>query len=295
MTILSFDVGIRNLAGCIMEKDEEGYKIHWWNVINLLQEEERTCCGIRKFKNGNTKECKKKPCFFYRDKAYCQLHLDEVKVNFIKNEDKTLVCDTCEKKAKWRHEGLIVGEKYCTPHYKQNTKVKKIPVKNCNNIRIDEIIYNIWTMLDDLPHLLEVTAVVIENQPAKKNRTMKAVADSLFNYFMSRGIIDKERTKSSIIKVSYISASNKLKIHEEHTNEVLAGKKKKERYKYTKKLGIEYCSDLIKNDLPNADYFKNSKKKDDLADCFLQGVYYLNKQSSNATYSSGGDGGEAAS
>ena len=276
MTILSFDVGIRNLAGCIMEKQENTYKIHWWNVINLLQSEERTCCGIRKFKNGNTKECKKTPCFFYQDKCYCQTHLEEAQVNFIKNEDKTLKCDLCEKRATWIQEGIL-GKKYCTAHYKKVTKVKKIPVKNCKNMKIDEIVYNIWTMLDALPHLLEVSEVVIENQPAKKNRTMKAVADSLFNYFMSRGIIDKERTKSNITKVSYISPSNKLKINEENTSKVLAGKKKKEKYKYTKKLGIEYCLELIKDDAQNTEYFKSNKKKDDLADCFLQGVYYLSR------------------
>ena len=133
-----------------------------------------------------------------------------------------------------------------------------------------------WKVLDKMPHLLQVDTVVIENQPAKKNKTMKAIADSIFNYFICRGIIDKERTNSLINKVTYISPSNKLKINEEKTNETLKGKTLSEKYRLRKKLGIEYCREEIKDNPEKLVYFNGHSKKDDLADCFLQGIYYLN-------------------
>ena len=43
MKILSFDVGIQNLAFCLLEKKEDdNFEIHRWGIINLM--EDRQCC-----------------------------------------------------------------------------------------------------------------------------------------------------------------------------------------------------------------------------------------------------------
>ena len=44
-----------------------------------------------------------------------------------------------------------------------------------------------------------------------------------------------------------------------------------------KKLGVQYCEQLLikKNKEDNLNFFYKSNKKDDLADCFLQSIYYL--------------------
>ena len=44
-------------------------------------------------------------------------------------------------------------------------------------------------------------------------------------------------------------------------------------YSERKKKSVEITKDLISND--NRKVFDISKKKDDLADCFLQGLWYL--------------------
>ena len=276
MKILSFDIGIKNLAGCIMDKERN---IYWWDIINLLQAEKKKCCFVRKFKNGNCAECKKKPEFEFDKKYYCKDHISEKHSNYHSNPKSGFKCShinkekQCIKNAKW--SSLDSKIHLCTVHYNQYTKVKKLPKRNCNTIKIEEIILCMWKVLDQYPHLLEVDHVVIENQPAKKNKTMKAIADSIFNYFICRGIIDKERTKSTIEKVTYISPSNKLKIKEEHTNNALKGKTSSEKYRIRKKLGIEYCRELLKDNQEKLDYFNLHSKKDDLADSFLQGIYYL--------------------
>jgi hypothetical protein len=275
MKILSFDIGIKNLAGCIMEKEGESYVIHWWDVLNLLQAEEKSCSFVKKFKNGNSQCCKKKPEFEYNKQFYCKTHIEEMQSNYYLNTNKELFCthEPCKKKAKW--SSLDNQFHLCQVHFNQYTKKKKLPKRNCNTIKIEEIMLCMWKVLDSNSHLLEVDEVIIENQPAKKNKTMKAVADSVFNYFLCRGIIDKERTKSTITKVSYISPSNKLKCNESNTNEVLSGKNSSEKYRLRKKLGIEYCREILKDNKEKIDYFNSHGKKDDLADSFLQGVYYL--------------------
>jgi hypothetical protein len=49
------------------------------------------------------------------------------------------------------------------------------------------------------------------------------------------------------------------------------------KYKLTKALGIKYTLELISH-LPEwVNFLKQQKKQDDLADAFLQGVYYYEK------------------
>jgi hypothetical protein len=66
--------------------------------------------------------------------------------------------------------------------------------------------------LEKRVNLLGANYVVIENQPSFKNPRMKSIAISLYDYYLIRGIIDKEITKSNIQQVKFMSPSNKLKI-----------------------------------------------------------------------------------
>ena len=79
-------------------------------------------------------------------------------------------------------------------------KLQKIKKKNAKNTDLDTVKMNMWYKLDKIPNLLEVDEVIIENQPSLRNPKMKSIAETLYNYFLCRGIIDKERTKSNINK-----------------------------------------------------------------------------------------------
>ena len=319
--ILSWDVGIKNLAGCYLDcknkEENKESKINWWNIINLLEEDKPNCCGkiIKKNKNKEKLELDcERDCKFHckinnEIHSYCTIHkkLHEEKMNELvipniveissiqdhyPNQVCNQVCNQiceyintrgnkCNKSAKYcKQDGTMF---LCSNHKSMyirdignEAKLQKIKKKNAKTTDLDIVKMNMWYKLDKLPNLLEVDEVIIENQPSLRNPKMKSIAETLYNYFLCRGIIDKDRTKSNITKVRYISPSNKLKVDEDNTIQVLSGKENKEKYKLTKALGIKYTKQLLKDDKEHIEHLEKHKKKDDLADAYLQGLYYVN-------------------
>jgi hypothetical protein len=92
---------------------------------------------------------------------------------------------------------------------------------------------------------------------------MKTIQGMLVQYFVMSGL--------QVEHIEFISASNKLKDCPQN---------EKTTYSDRKKLGIAKCLETITNDFrfsEHVDYFNKHKKKDDLADSFLQGIYFLKK------------------
>ena len=86
-----------------------------------------------------------------------------------------------------------------------------------------------------------------------------------------QGMIMQHFIERNIPLVEEVSATNKLK-------EFLGNQKT--TYNERKKKSIEFTRDILikENALTKwCEYFDSHKKKDDLADCFLQGRWYLNK------------------
>ena len=123
-------------------------------------------------------------------------------------------------------------------------------------------------------NFVEVDLVVIENQPALKNPTMKSIQMILYSYFLIEGVCS---TTSPIDCIEMINARNKLKAY---TGPVIECDIK-DRYKKTKFLGIQYCKVMIHESDQDEQWlslFTSSKKKDDLADAYLQGHYVLQQR-----------------
>lgn len=79
---------------------------------------------------------------------------------------------------------------------------------------------------------------------------------------------------SSITEVHMVNARNKLSFYDGPTIETFS----KNKYTQRKKESIEVCKYFIKEDSINSSYFLSHKKKDDLADAYLQGVWYIKKK-----------------
>ena len=226
MSILSFDIGIKNL--CFCELNETG-KILDWSIVNISND---IPCE-HKMKNG--KCCDKPGTYIYKSK------LDD--------SDMYL----------------------CTSHSKNKCydKVKKF--KNPKN-DIFHISQNLVEKLDEYDFCnRNISEVIVENQPSLKNPTMKSIQMIVYSYFLINGVCN---SNSTINNLEMINARNKLKVYkgEPIVCDI------KETYKRNKYLAIEYCGKMILDEEQKfIDLYDDSKKKDDLSDSYLQGIYYLNK------------------
>ena len=295
--ILSWDVGIKNLAGCLLSHNSSSsssnssnqqnpFNIEWWDIINLSMFTPPICSN--KYKNGTNCTCNALYSSTILDKThyYCGHH-KKIYDNFqqqcvfinIKPVDKNIKCVECYDIAKFYN--IIDNQRfnYCTTHknkFIKGIKLNTIKKQTLKDIDINTLKYNLWILLDKKPELLLVDEVIIENQPALKNPKMKSIAETLYNYFLCRGIIDKQVTDSTINLVKYICPSNKLKLNQDNTISILSkSKNASETYKLTKELSIQYCYQFIDNNQKLKDHLDKFKKKDDLCDALLQGLYYI--------------------
>ena len=297
--ILSFDVGVIHLAYCLMTKKEfvkpDGSKrIDWfildWNNIDLTNRDEQKChCGA-KAKLSNMIDGVMK--------YYCKTHGKKVDTSV---EEFDVCFKTCPNKksdkCSYQMKNNLCGKSasfyrmtndepcyFCTTHAKQlykteskSTQLKSFKLKSSTTLNFDDVKYGLMMELESRANLLNANYVVIENQPSFKNPRMKSIASTLYDYYLIRGIIDHETTKSNITQVKFMSPSNKLKLADEgDTKQLIKAKSTDDTkaYKLTKSLGIKYCLDLTNHLESWQKHFNSHKKKDDLADAFLQGAYF---------------------
>ena len=116
-----------------------------------------------------------------------------------------------------------------------------------------------------------ILSVIVENQPSLKNPTMKSIQMMVYTYFLINGVCNSD---STIKELEMINARNKLKVY--NGPEIKCDIT--ERYKRNKWLAVKYCDYMIQNEKDEfIELFEESKKKDDLSDSYLQGIYYICK------------------
>tara|TARA_B100002019_G_C21136702_1_gene531057 strand:- start:146 stop:820 length:675 start_codon:yes stop_codon:yes gene_type:complete len=207
--------------------------------------------------------------------SFCLLEEDIIKDWGILNICTDDVCDHCSKDGKRCDKSVtfICGEfQVCSAHKKlkqySDKKFKKISKKDNPMLDQGKCIVETLQKKEDF---CNVDLVVIENQPALKNPTMKSIQMILYSYFLINGVTKDE---SSIEDIQMINARNKLKAYDGPVVPCDI----KDKYKKTKFLGIQYCLSMIvesEQDDQWLNLFTTSKKKDDLADAYLQGIYVL--------------------
>ncbi len=151
----------------------------------------------------------------------------------------------------------------------------------CKEVSLDTITNVLYNKLQEIFIDHDITEVLLENQPVLKNPVMKSIQIILYSFFQYEKVI----MGRDINLIKFINASNKLKLgknlSEINNSEDII--KIKSKYTKNKKLAIIYTNYFLKDRLIVEDYekyndiFNNHKKKDDLADAFLQGLYYIEK------------------
>lgn len=117
---------------------------------------------------------------------------------------------------------------------------------------------------------LPIDKVLIENQPVQKNPTMKTIQIVVYTYFLRSKVVD-----NSIQSILFVSASKKNKLAERFNISVEC----KTKYLRAKKLSILCVKHILHySDQVHhwTDHFAKHKKKDDLADSYMQLLAHLN-------------------
>jgi hypothetical protein len=175
---------------------------------------------------------------------------------------------------------------------KSYAPIIKAKTKNAGETDLIIIGKQMKIQMNKIAGIDEITHVVIENQISPIANRMKTIQGMLAQYFIM---------KNSDIHIEFVSSSNKLKQFTgsprplENTLVVDASgtnplpktinlqpprenlQMANSNYKENKKDGVFYCSRILESNA-TLNVWKdalNIKKKDDLADCFLQGIWYL--------------------
>ena len=255
--ILSIDVGIKNLAYCILDSDPSGNHIIEWDIINIMENINPTCVNILK-----NKPCTKDAYFII--KSLKKTKLNNNVSNNVSNISSSGVQYFCNKKTCMKKMESIYTKK----------QIKKCKRKTCKNIKLQELAIKLLKKLQTTfdfvnnKNILNIDTVIIENQPVLKNPTMKSVQMILYTYFLEHGFMCE---KSNISTIILFSPRNKLKTYDGPTVECTL----KNKYSKRKFLSIEYTKYFIIDTTKWYDFFLSHSKKDDLADCYMQGLYYL--------------------
>ena len=125
----------------------------------------------------------------------------------------------------------------------------------------DGLFVSIRKHLDDKPWVLTSNIILIEKQPGQ-NKTMKSVENFLHAYFVIKTPDSETIIYDARHKVPDVAGTGKA------------------RYRQRKQTAITRCGEYLENETINRDWlplFKKSKKKDDLADTYLQALSFINR------------------
>jgi hypothetical protein len=276
--ILSIDVGIKNLAFCLFEKqvNSNHFNITKWDIINLSQEDEIQKCQCSE-KNDI---CNKPAKFTLNDTYFClkhskkqnyQIPTTELKATFINRQKIQKLIDIADKynihyeKPSKKNDLLFKINEYIT-----NKCFKEITTTNASQIDLITIGKNIKNKFNKLFKIEDkIDYALIENQISPIANRMKTIQGMIAQYFIMNNNTEHIEFVSSINKLKEITLKNVI---DQQQN-------KKSDYKSRKKQGITKCLEILTTDHRfnnQITFFNNHKKKDDLSDCFLQGLWFIN-------------------
>ena len=290
--IISFDVGIKNMAYCIFDVSGQAWTIIDWNTVNLLETpptQHHTCTECLSTKRSGKDAsiltpCGKRAKYEKNGTYYCETHgkksgyMMPSKSTYPGFLKKQKIGELHKIAMLYKIEGVALKEK-------RQDLIQKIldffdrrslkllenkPPPNANKESLITIARSIRDKLDIVDYMKGVTDVLIENQIFTVASRMATIQGLLTQYFVMR------HDPVSPIRIEFISSRNKLKdFSSEDAKAEAEPQTQTQIYKSHKKDSVEYTKQLLEK-YPECKakwgHMLDTAKKDDLADCFLQGV-----------------------
>jgi len=332
--MLSFDIGIKNMAYCFFDLSNNGNpSIKAWGIINLMNEEDPIpkCRCILKPKSKKVSEiktCDKVAKYKKNGAHYCLKHAilepwiiptKEISMTALRKLDKEKLGELGIKYKAFQDSSAVPAftavpalKKACLEalqtFFLENCfeSIVKTKSKTASTTDLITLGRNMRDRLDELPWIKEVTHVIMENQISPLAGRMKTVQGMLAQYFIMR---------SPTAYIEFVSSANKLKGFKlpssktESTEKTATSTEKtatstektatstektatstdsvlentvisdKDKYKKHKTDSVAICSQILDQTpgLSPWKYCLETPKKDDLADCFLQGIWWISK------------------
>lgn len=298
--IISFDVGIKNLAYCIFENSNIVPK-NWeniiidWNIINLIEktDDEKNistpkCNCVLNEKRCKTKTCNKQSKYKKGEQYFCQKHAE--KSNYILPlKEHTTTFLNAQNKINLQKQFSI----YFLNEEIPNTKIQiieklnnlfqkkcleiipKIKEKKSNEFSLITLGKKIKQKLEEITEINNITHVIIENQISPIASRMTSIQALITQFFIM---------KNENIYIEYISSRNKLSNYKspiQISNTIIENtettEKNTDKYKQHKIDSIKYMKQLLFQDQQDTkwSYILKNKKVDDYSDAFLQGVWFI--------------------
>ena len=208
-----------------------------------------------------------------------------IKEERTKNEENVIL--TCDKKGVFALKNNVYIT-YCTKHKNDLLKNNKISedsilkiktVKKTTSINLTVLGESLFKQLKQNNNVLLGDIVLLENQPVLKNPTMKSVQMLVYSYYIMNGIMDNSKNVKTIQCYNANKKTELIHKMSSKDKEIINHKIKdiKNKYNRNKKTAIYLVEIILKDNKKWFDYFKDHKKKDDLADSLLMSLHYLTK------------------
>jgi hypothetical protein len=251
--VLAFDIGIKNLAFCILENESNVIALENCNILEPVEQVNCFMCAIKaSYKAG--------------DKVFCKRHIPKTHTTIPELDNKKLPTNkilkelikthNCENLGSSNDKCLESLAKKFTFHFEQpkQTNASKVSLEEIHD-SLRKFVQEKWSDFSGSTHVL------LENQPAFKNPHMKSVQVLLF----------------ATLREKFLSEDQTPEYHLVHAKKKVSDAKKgDEGYAERKNKSEERLKSLfdkgeVKNDKIYEDW-KKAKKKSDMADALCMCV-----------------------
>jgi hypothetical protein len=323
--LLSIDIGIKNLAFCLFEIENNIYKVKKWDIVNIGEETSLFCGEIENEKSktkSTTKKqqpqqpqqphpqdpqtlqsiniCNKPAKYTKNNKCYCLKHSKKQVFHVPTKElvpaylNKQKINSLFELAEKYNISYTKPIKKQDLIHlfneYVLNKCFEPVNITNSNKVDIISIGRNIKKKFDEIfttnGVYNNIDVILIENQISPIANRMKTIQGMVAQYFIMKCSIQQQQQQQQQQQhIEFVSSFNKLKnVSNNNTTSITQTqyekpeKTDKAKYNDRKKLGISTCLENLEKTHINdewVNFFNKHSKRDDLADCFLQGIWYI--------------------